>query len=54
MPGQILNAVLETGEDLLIGGLKVFRLANRAIGTAVDGFIKGFEEYRPKPAKARK
>lgn len=54
MAGQILTALLETSEDLLIGGLKVFRLANMAIGTAVDSFIKGFESYRPQKPKAPK
>ncbi len=49
MFGKIVGAVLETAEDWMIAGLRAYRIANKAIGTAVDQFVKDFQDARPKP-----
>ncbi len=53
MPGAIVSSILETTEDLLIAGLRVYRMANKAIGLAVDSFVKDFQDARPKEKKPR-
>ncbi len=52
MFGKIVGAVLETAEDLLVAGLRTYRIVNKAAGTAVDQFVKDFQAARPKEKKA--
>ncbi len=54
MFGKILGAVLETAEDWMIQGLRAYRIANKAIGTAVDQFVEDFDAARPKAKKPSK